>query len=68
MVGGSRLGLRRRASPSGRASPGRWRKLSGPVDGEKPGDSRPVLVGLMEKYADYAKQQTRCGSSLGPHS
>ncbi|MER6318475.1 hypothetical protein ABT237_32605 [Streptomyces sp. NPDC001581] len=37
--------------------------LSGSVDGKKPGDSRPVLAELMKKYADYARQQTRCGSS-----
>ncbi|WP_327414260.1 hypothetical protein [Streptomyces sp. NBC_01233] len=37
--------------------------LSGSVDGKKPGESRPVLVELMKKYADYAKQQTGCGST-----
>ncbi|OKK19715.1 hypothetical protein AMK16_16805 [Streptomyces sp. CB00455] len=36
--------------------------LSGTVDDEKAGAPRPLLTGLMEKYADYAKRQTGCGT------
>ncbi len=36
--------------------------LSGSVDGKKARESRQVLAELMQKYVDYAKQQTQCGT------
>ncbi|MFD6984874.1 hypothetical protein ACFWAX_29825 [Streptomyces sp. NPDC059956] len=36
-------------------------RLSGSVDRVKPADRRPLFTGLMKKYLDAAKEQTRCG-------
>ncbi|MGR4878809.1 hypothetical protein ACIPUC_05135 [Streptomyces sp. LARHCF249] len=35
--------------------------VTGVVDGVKPDERRPKFTALMEKYLEFAKQQTRCG-------
>ncbi|MFE0657516.1 hypothetical protein [Streptomyces sp. NPDC058876] len=34
--------------------------LSGSISGKKSTDTRVLLTGLMQKYADYAKRQNQC--------
>ncbi|MFD9105932.1 hypothetical protein ACFVZN_33290 [Streptomyces virginiae] len=36
--------------------------LSGSISGAKAAEKRALLTGLMQKYADHAKQQTGCGT------